>query len=333
MLIKKLLGHPWILNSFLLFFSFLLSLGLSELIIRKTVKVRNIGPSFSIPDDEFGVVHKKNYSCIRYTPEFEMIFHTNSLGFRGNEPIQPIEKSILFLGDSFTEGYGVNDGEEFPDIIRRKTKASAHTTILNAGIGGIGTGHWIKFLNTEAIKFSPQLIIIQLCGNDFSDNLREHWFEVDRDGKLIERSFAKTKRVQRAFQSFLDLFPFLYYSHLVSALRELKFPPLQTEAEPQMQKAESLTYLMIEELAKIAKEKKWPALFLTAEIPDKREASIESLLQAYDFPLIKIPKKDTRPDLYYQVDGHWNKAGHQFVAETILANKYYQGKISHLIMR
>ena len=40
----------------------------------------------------------------------------------------------------------------------------------------------------------------------------------------------------------------------------------------------------------------------------------QSILYSRRLPLVEIPDKKERPDLYYVVDGHWNPDGHSFVA-------------------
>ena len=92
----------------------LIGIGVSELFVRNFISVRDVGPSFTTYDPVYGTTLKKSFSAQRITPEFTMRFTTNSDGFRGPELGNLSSRSILFLGDSFTMGYGVNDGEEFP---------------------------------------------------------------------------------------------------------------------------------------------------------------------------------------------------------------------------
>ncbi len=37
-----------------------------------------------------------------------------------------------------------------------------------------------------------------------------------------------------------------------------------------------------------------------------------------NIPLLKVPNKSNRPDLYYKVDGHCNASGHKFVANMLI---------------
>lgn len=74
--------------------------------------VRNIGPTFTEYDSNYGKKLKSNFKCIRIILEFRMQFSTNLLGFRRPEQMSYPHRFNLFLGDSFTLGYGVNDGEK-----------------------------------------------------------------------------------------------------------------------------------------------------------------------------------------------------------------------------
>src|SRR5512139_2958291 len=85
----------------------LVSLALCELFVRAFVVVRNVGPSFTVYDADYGNRLRPSFSTVRIAPEFTMRLTTNSLGFRGPEPDAPPRGVVLFLGDSFTMGYGV----------------------------------------------------------------------------------------------------------------------------------------------------------------------------------------------------------------------------------
>lgn len=77
------------------------------------------------------------------------------------------EKTILFLGDSLTEGYGVLKDESYPELIKSRllNKGKKGIRIINAGISGStsasasGRLKWYKRAN-------PDLVILALGGND-----------------------------------------------------------------------------------------------------------------------------------------------------------------------
>jgi hypothetical protein len=56
---------------------------------------------------------------------------------------------------------------------------------------------------------------------------------------------------------------------------------------------------------------------------------LEKIHRRYSVPLIKIPSKKERPDLYYRVDAHWDASGHAFVAQSI-ARKLFANDILNL---
>src|SRR6516164_6525617 len=90
--------------------SLAVSLCAAEVALRFFFPSREIGPSFTVYDPYYGKRNKANASIPRPGLEFTMRFTTNSLGFRGPEPDEFPIHPILFLGDSFTMGFGVNDG-------------------------------------------------------------------------------------------------------------------------------------------------------------------------------------------------------------------------------
>ena len=86
--------------------SFVLALGLSEIALRLFVPVHKVGPAFTVYDSVYGQRLKKNLRARRIEKEFTMQISTNSYGFRAPEPSETAERSVVFLGDSFTVGRG-----------------------------------------------------------------------------------------------------------------------------------------------------------------------------------------------------------------------------------
>lgn len=116
-----------------------------------------------------------------------MMLSTNSLGFRGPEPKGSGAESILFLGDSFTFGYGVNDGEEFPARVAAALRArygDQALPVVNAGIGDPGNRFWIRTLHDLPESVQPRLVVMQFLDNDFDDNLNEGLHGLTPDGAL-----------------------------------------------------------------------------------------------------------------------------------------------------
>ncbi|MBI2258346.1 MAG: SGNH/GDSL hydrolase family protein [Flavobacteriia bacterium] len=89
----------------------------------------------------------------------------NSLGFRDKEPLKK-ENSIFFVGDSFTEGFGIKRRQDrFSDIFASK---KTNFNCINIGKGGSDTDEELnitkKFI--KKTKINPKKIILQYFGND-----------------------------------------------------------------------------------------------------------------------------------------------------------------------
>ena len=96
--------------------------------------------------------------------EFSTRYHINSAGFRDNENSLDFPE-IIFLGDSYTMGWGVEQDESFAAILENKMNRKS----LNLGVASFGTAR--EYLAFEKIKHdSCQLLILQFCPNDKTEN-------------------------------------------------------------------------------------------------------------------------------------------------------------------
>ena len=95
---------------------------------------------------------------------FENQYNVNSLGLRDLETALK-NPDIIFLGDSFTMGWGVEQAEAFPQqmgkLMRKKT--------LNAGISSFGTARELLLLSRLPLD-SCQTLVVQYCENDAVEN-------------------------------------------------------------------------------------------------------------------------------------------------------------------
>jgi GDSL-like lipase/acylhydrolase family protein len=316
----------WATKTILLVVGVSVGLGLSEVIVRYSGVVREVGPPFTRYDPTYGKRLRENLRATRSSPEFHIRYSVNSLGYRGPEPERFPEKPILFVGDSFTEGYGVSDGEEFPELIRRAlvNKQGRHApTVVNAGIGNAGTGHWVKLLRLEGKRLDPRLVVLQFSGNDFADNLREEMYRLDANRLLVELP-VRPRGTVHTINEIVASTPGLSNTHLMALGYQLyhnynrwrwaRAHPGETAASD-----DELTYRLWEEVLRLCREGAWPVVGLAVEIAGDQLTRLRRMLDDHHASLIVVPSKQERPDLYYGTDGHWNQAGHAYVAHLLEA--------------
>ena len=103
----------------------------------------------------------------------------NYLGFRDDPP--PMPKSgnqhiILFVGDSFTAGYGLKHVEDrFSNIVGKElNKNGRNYTVVNIGIEGLNSKDeydiLVNFLHVTKLK--PEIIIWQYFGDDIQHTVK-----------------------------------------------------------------------------------------------------------------------------------------------------------------
>jgi lysophospholipase L1-like esterase len=299
---------------------------LAEVLTRLFVPVRDVGPLFTANDPLMGKRIKKNLRTVRTTPEFTMRFTSNSLGFRGPEPASAHDGSVVFVGDSFTMGFGVNDGEEFPALIRARlqTQPGKAPDVVNTGMGNSGNGRWVKFLRHEAERFKPRLVVLQVSSNDFTDNVSEDLFRLSDSGALEERP-VKLSRM-KTLEAFVDVAG-ISQSHFYSFARQVLAHAVSGSealvsdhapaAASESAYADRLTERLIGEALSLCAHNGYATFVILVGLEGERLERMQSMLAARRVSSLVAPSKSERPDLYFRIDGHWNAAGHAFVAEAL----------------
>jgi hypothetical protein len=310
-------------------FGVIVGLGMCELLVRVAVTVRDVGPPLSVYHSVYGKSLKPNLDARRITPEFTMRITTNSEGFRGPERTSLYRRSVLCLGDSFTMGYGVDDGEDFPSLVRNALTGhvSAPLDVVNLGMGHSGNGWWVKLLRRAGERFCPVLVVLQIHENDFDDNIRERLFDLTPAGELRELP-VHPPSVGRKIRSVIGHVPGLRYSYLVGLLRQVSLDrsagrgqtgPSQSVGDGDYAlKGERLLIRLLEEAVTVCDANGWRTIVLIVDVTGERLARLEETLSRRSVPFVNIPPKWKRPDLYYKIDGHWNPEGHRYVADLVL---------------
>lgn len=89
-------------------------------------------------------------------------------------PVMGPERPILAFGDSLLAGYGLEDGESYPDRLEQALRArGVNARIVNTGVSGDTTAAGLQrlefTLKNQPVK--PELAIISLGGNDMLRSL------------------------------------------------------------------------------------------------------------------------------------------------------------------
>lgn len=73
---------------------------------------------------------------------------------------------LVCFGDSITAGYGLVEGQSFPDALQRQLDAEGyHYKVLNKGTSGATTKDAVASL-TLVLRLHPDAIIVEFGGND-----------------------------------------------------------------------------------------------------------------------------------------------------------------------
>lgn len=141
-----------------------------------------------VPDERAGYRLAPGFSGRIERGEVVTDFSTNSLGMRGPEPGPKNAARVLALGDSFTFGWGVPQGEEWIRVAAEEAgrRLGAPVEGWNGGVNGYGTEGAIATLERVGPALSPDVVLLGFFANDFTDNLLGTVYVV-RDGYLFDQ--------------------------------------------------------------------------------------------------------------------------------------------------
>ena len=131
---------------------------------------RPLGVEWRTEDDPWGAWHADNTSDRSVTDCFDIAYQSNNVGARDVRDYDDslAEDSIVLVGDSFAEGFGVSIEDTFAKNIEEKT----NRTVMNFGsAGAFGPVQEDLIYHELASQFPHnELIYLFYPSNDFTDN-------------------------------------------------------------------------------------------------------------------------------------------------------------------
>jgi len=117
---------------------------------------------------------QENFNYRWKREEFDVSVRTNSLGLREDFDVNYEDIDVLFFGDSFTFGHGVNVEERYTNIFARLNENYEPERVVNFSYkNGFQPEHYeFVFRNTASLK--PMVVVVGLyLGNDFEADVFE----------------------------------------------------------------------------------------------------------------------------------------------------------------
>ncbi len=100
---------------------------------------------------------------------------------------------ILFLGDSLSEGIGLDEEQSFPRLVERNLKAKKHDVVVtNGGVSGSTSASGLTRLKWH-LKKPTDILVLELGGND---GLRGLKLDETKKNLIAIIKMAKEKKVK-----------------------------------------------------------------------------------------------------------------------------------------
>ncbi|MCA9752449.1 MAG: hypothetical protein KC591_09675 [Gemmatimonadetes bacterium] len=264
-------------------------------------------------------------------------FHTNELGLR-DDPLGPKTRPrILALGDSFTFGWGVAQGEEWVSVLEEELASRGiEAETINGGVNGYGTESAVARFEEIVDAVNPDLVLLGFFANDFTDNLLgARGIYTVRDGYLFDRFshewfqenfLARESHLYRLVSTAWETFRVKYLGGVPAARAVRNFSDAEFEhgMELSAEWIEALNRKCAEHGARLAVVWLPADVYATArqrpaDIPLRAE--LQRRVAAAGIPSIdllpEVTSEQRIPGLYLAGDGHFSVRGNRVAGRAI----------------
>ena len=93
---------------------------------------------------------------------------------------------VVVLGDSIGTGYGLEDGQAYPDLLRVRLGID----LINASVSGNRTTDALERMDADVLSLDPAVVIIEVGGNDLLRRMKRE--ETEKNIRsIVEKAHAK----------------------------------------------------------------------------------------------------------------------------------------------
>jgi hypothetical protein len=174
-----------------------------EVMLRLFAPQPYIYPRYQYSERYGQVLYPSTVMVAEAPGEWRFTYTTSEYGFRA--PTVPVSSrydlpNIVVLGDSYSFGIGVNDGQEFPAVLAQDLAGQAN--VVNLGVPGYGLTQEIRLYYEFGRSFEPRVLLLQFTNNDPDDNLFYRVTEIE-NGRFVFRHDQSISPFLQSVKDFL----------------------------------------------------------------------------------------------------------------------------------
>lgn len=324
-----------------LFFT-LYSLVIAFVLAEAAARILHLAPPLPRKSDAYMVKphlryhYKPNITAKAVTPEYKVIYQYNDQGLRDHP--RPIAKPagtfrILGLGDSFTEGMGVQYHQMYlfllEQAINRIGQHPFQTDVVKAGIAGYDPKHERLYLEHYGVDYQPDVVILAYSGTDSLEAALGVHYTISKQGYLLKDTGYSLNPV------FLELYIHSHFARTI--LRKIidrergRFNAARNTAEEQAaiwREGWTKTFVEYDQVKRICD--RIGAELVVMYIPFKITGDQEEKDRAVELAgwcgrnqvrfVNLLPYFAQHPqvkELHYPMDGHCTPLGNQLIAQVL----------------
>jgi len=196
-------------------------------VLEKWINYRDViqfNRHFASYSPDLGYVLRPGSEGVHSSLEYSNTFRINSFGVRDDESSLNNPK-LVFLGDSFTMGWGVDQDQTYADQIGWKLDVKA----LNAGISSYGTFREM-LLFSKMKRDSVKLVVLQYCDNDLEENEARNEPR-NQPQHLTPQSFENTAVFNRINETYFPMRYTYFFVREKDLLKRIWTSPVQVFGE------------------------------------------------------------------------------------------------------
>ncbi|MBZ0267929.1 hypothetical protein K8I85_07225 [bacterium] len=265
-------------------------------------------------------------------------FRTNSTGQRGGDLGPKTKPRILALGDSFTWGWGVGEGEEWIHVTGEELAKRGQLDVqaVNGGVNGYGTESALALLREIGDTVRPDLVLLGFFANDYTDNLIGARNTYTVKGGYLFDEFSHNAMQESFLMRESHLYRMLKTAWETFRVRTLGGVPstsiVRNFSRADFEKGRDLSERWIRELRAEAERlgARFAVVWLPADVYALRGQGPESIPLRLELQrrvadagipsldLLPVVLREQRiPGLYLPGDGHFTVRGHRVAARAI----------------